>query len=121
MRELIAGDQERAGWVQVEEARMIAARRFAPDEREFAGVFDPAHGDAVVTAIGAVEILAVRGDMDVGGGVGFGEVFRQCGDQRQRCERPGGGIVTIGLDGRQQLVEDIQQVTVGMKCKVAGT
>ena len=66
---LVGGEEPVARGVDGEVARGLAPGGFVAEAGEAAGgLVDGKHGDAVVTAVGAVDRLARRRDVDVGEG-----------------------------------------------------
>ena len=89
VRVLIGREEKASRWIDAEAARHFAAGRLILHDCEFAAFrVDGKHGDAVVTAIGAINESARGMHFDLGSAVLFGVgVSRQSGNGLKFFER----------------------------------
>ena len=105
---LIAGVKEPAGGVEIEAARIVAARPFLPDVSQDAGAADGKDRDAVVQTVARIEEPAIGRNHDLRAEIAAGESGRQGGDGLPRGQPPLGGIVVKQDDVRAFLLNRIE-------------
>jgi outer membrane immunogenic protein len=118
---LVGGMEKASGRVEADEARAAALRGLPADrgQRSVAGSGVDRH--AVVTAIGAIRMAAVRRDGDLGGRAAAGEAGRKGGRDLQGRQRSMLGVPTIGRDRAVELIEDPHDRQRWMECEMPGT
>src|SRR5258708_39320240 len=107
-RILVGGKKERAGWIDAEVARGLAAGALVTHERELAVGSKRVDGDAVVPPVRGVEKLAGGRDVDVRTRVAraVGAVGER-GDRIDGRQRALGGIECERIDLRAGLFDDV--------------
>src|SRR6185436_16729395 len=96
--------------------------RHAPDRRERAARgIDLESGEGTRPPLRRVEELAVRRDVDVGGGGLVLEVRRERADALLLLELAGGGVVDEDVDRGVQLAEHVDELAGRMEPEVART
>ena len=120
---LVGGEQERAGRVDAEVARGLAAGRLVADRREPAGRgVDREDRDAVVAAVRAVEELARGMDLHLGRRVARRDLRPRRAASRwsgSRFKVPSLGVVVEGGHRAGHLVDHVGVPAVGMEREVA--
>src|SRR6266851_1243531 len=96
------------GRIETEETRRAAACRRPADRTELsARLIDAEDHDAVMAAVGDVEVASRRRELDFRRRVAADIVFGQRGDHLERLGLSALGIPCIGGDGGRKLVADI--------------
>ena len=85
------------------------------------GAVDSEPGDAVVAAIGHIEKLSRRRQVNLGAGVPFGESGGQACDGLHRRKGAGGTVEAIARHAAALLVGEVDEIPGGMKAVVART
>src|SRR5215469_15957952 len=108
------------GRIETEETRSAAACRLPTDRTELsARLIDAEDYDAVVAAVGDVEVMSRRRELDFRSRVAADIVLGQRGDHLEGLELPARGIPRIGGDGGIKLVAHVSPGFGGMKGEVA--
>src|SRR5690242_11393069 len=108
MAALVGDIEETLAGIEAEEARHAALGRhpLARRERTLSRV-DPEHTDAVVAAVGGVDVAAGAIDPDLRAGAVAGEVRRSRRNALDRRELAALAILAIGRERRIELVDHI--------------
>ena len=117
---ILVGDIEKAlGRIEGEETRRTAQRRHPLARRERAfGRIDGEHADAVVAAVGDIEVAAGAIDRDLGAGAVAGELGRRRRDGLQRGQGAGSPVLAVGGEGRVEFIGDVSQRLLRMEIDV---
>ena len=105
---------------KAEEARHAALGRHPLARRERAlGRIDAEHADAVVAAVGDVDVAAGAIDRDLGAGAVAGEFRRRRVYDLQRRQLAAGAVLAIGRDRRIELVDHVGERAPRMEIDMA--
>src|SRR5580698_9908591 len=117
----LVGDIEKAlPWIEAEEARHAALGRHPLARRERALVrIDAEHADAVMAAVGRIDVATGEIDPDLGAGAVAGELRWRGGDPLERRELAALAILAIGRDRRIELVDRVGQRLARMEVDMA--